>query len=136
MKALSINQPWAWCIVNGYKGVENRDWNTKMRGEILIHAGKKFDKGGYDFIKSQFPEIPLPDRIAFEDMMGGIVGKVILTHVVHESAINLLTERDRPWFFGEYGFILDDATSCELKPCKGELGFFTPDYSSRYKVKP
>lgn len=42
MKAISINQPWAWCIVNGYKPIENRDWATQFRGTVLIHAGKKF----------------------------------------------------------------------------------------------
>ncbi len=39
MKALSVRQPWAWLIVNGYKDVENRDWNTKLRGQIWIHTG-------------------------------------------------------------------------------------------------
>jgi ASCH domain-containing protein len=31
MKALSVRQPWAWLIVNGYKEVENRDWATKPK---------------------------------------------------------------------------------------------------------
>lgn len=135
MKALSINQPWAWCIVNGYKLVENRDWDTKFRGEFLIHAGKKFDDGGYDFIKDKFPEIPLPDRYAFEGMMGGIVGKARLVNTVHERDRHLLTEADKPWFFGTIGFMLDSPESFTLTPCKGALGFFTPDYSSRYKDK-
>src|SRR5436189_5084024 len=39
MKALSVRQPWAWLIVNGYKDIENRDWATKRRGRIWIHAG-------------------------------------------------------------------------------------------------
>lgn len=38
MKALSIQQPWAWLIVNGYKDVENRDWNTKFRGRFYVHG--------------------------------------------------------------------------------------------------
>lgn len=40
MKALSIKQPWAWLIANGYKTVENRKWYTAHRGDLLIHAGK------------------------------------------------------------------------------------------------
>ncbi len=39
MKALSVRQPWGWLIVNGYKDIENRDWNTKLRGRIWIHTG-------------------------------------------------------------------------------------------------
>jgi hypothetical protein len=30
--ALSVRQPWAWLIVNGYKDVENRSWTTHYRG--------------------------------------------------------------------------------------------------------
>ena len=40
MKAISIKQPWAWLIANGYKTVENRKWYTGHRGDILIHASK------------------------------------------------------------------------------------------------
>ena len=39
LKAISIRQPWAWLIVNGYKDVENRIWATSLRGRVLIHAG-------------------------------------------------------------------------------------------------
>lgn len=39
MKALSVRQPWAWLIVNGYKDIENRDWSTQQRGRIWIHTG-------------------------------------------------------------------------------------------------
>lgn len=40
MIALSIRQPWAWLILNGWKDIENRDWTTRVRGRILIHAAK------------------------------------------------------------------------------------------------
>lgn len=39
MKAISIHQPWAWLIVEGYKDIENRTWLTAYRGPVLIHAG-------------------------------------------------------------------------------------------------
>lgn len=31
--AISIRQPWAWLIANGFKDIENRDWATKFRGD-------------------------------------------------------------------------------------------------------
>jgi hypothetical protein len=37
MKALSIQQPWAWAIIAGHKDVENRSWYTHHRGSLLIH---------------------------------------------------------------------------------------------------
>jgi hypothetical protein len=39
MKALSVNQPWAWLIVHGGKWIENRTWRTTYRGPLAIHAG-------------------------------------------------------------------------------------------------
>jgi hypothetical protein len=39
LRALTIRQPWAWLIVNGYKDIENRSWQTRHRGALLIHAG-------------------------------------------------------------------------------------------------
>jgi len=132
MKALSINQPWAWLIVNGHKAVENRDWDTKYRGEFLIHAGKKIDHYAYGFLKDTDIVVPPPDKIE----TGGIVGKACLINTVHIRDKHLVSDADKPWFFGEYGFMLDGAEPCDLKPCKGALGFFEPDYSSRYKEKP
>ena len=47
MKVLSILQPWAsLCLTVDEKGkalkqIETRSWNTKYRGELLIHASAK-----------------------------------------------------------------------------------------------
>jgi hypothetical protein len=38
MKTISIMQPYATLIAAGVKTVENRSWQTKERGRILIHA--------------------------------------------------------------------------------------------------
>lgn len=38
MKTLSLLQPWATLVVMGAKKIETRSWNTKYRGELLIHA--------------------------------------------------------------------------------------------------
>ena len=46
--ALSIRQPWAWLIVNGYKDIENRNWKTNFRGKILVHAAKGMTKAEYE----------------------------------------------------------------------------------------
>lgn len=41
MKTISIKQPWASLIAHGIKDVENRTWQTKYRGEVLIHTSAK-----------------------------------------------------------------------------------------------
>lgn len=44
MKVLSIKQPQASLIAYGIKKYEFRTWNTKYKGEILIHASKSVEK--------------------------------------------------------------------------------------------
>ena len=44
MKVLTIKEPWATLIIEGYKKYEFRSWKTKYRGKILIHAGMSIDK--------------------------------------------------------------------------------------------
>lgn len=119
MKAISIRQPWAWLIVNGFKDVENRKWKTKFRGRVLIHSSKGCTKSEYQDAVSTVrhidPSIVIP---RLEDLeRGGIVGRCDLTDCVDKS--------DSPWFFGRYGFVLKDAKPVEFEPLKGALGFFS-----------
>ena len=79
MKALSLLQPWASLVVLGHKKVETRSWNTKYRGELLIHAstGKKPNQRSIhlDF-QQHFFDLQLPH---FKDLpFGAIIGKVNL----------------------------------------------------------
>lgn len=124
MKALSIQQPWAWLIVNGYKRVENRTWRTDYRGPVLIHAGKKMDADGYGWVRTHFPRIHLPE--SFE--LGGIVGRASITGCVAARQAHLLTYDERRWFFGEWGFLLENAATLPFRPLRGQLGLFeVPD---------
>jgi hypothetical protein len=115
LPALSILQPWAWLIANGHKDIENRTWSTRFRGRFLIHAGKKFDIDGHTFVKETFSHIRLPEN--FE--RGGIVGVARITNCVQQSA--------SPWFFGPYGFVIDQAHALSFQPARGQLGFFRPE---------
>ena len=38
MKAISVQQPWAWAILHAGKNLENRQVRFKYRGPLLIHA--------------------------------------------------------------------------------------------------
>lgn len=44
MKALTIHQPYAQLISDGFKRHETRSWQTKYRGNVAIHAGKAWSK--------------------------------------------------------------------------------------------
>ena len=41
MKVISIKEPFATLIMNGYKSIETRSWKTNYRGELYIHASGK-----------------------------------------------------------------------------------------------
>lgn len=44
MKALTIKNPWATLIIQGYKEYEFRTWKTNYRGRLLIHAGLSIEQ--------------------------------------------------------------------------------------------
>jgi hypothetical protein len=115
MKALSIQQPWAWAILYLGKDIENRDWRypPKFRGKFFIHTGKKIDKEGYEYI-SDTMRFGLP-RIG-DLQTGGIVGSAEITSCV--------THSNSPWFFGPQGLVIANAKYIDFIPMLGKLGFF------------
>lgn len=62
MKALSLKQPYAWLIANGFLQVDDRTWGTQYRGPMLIHASKGLYESYYDYLKDS-TNIPLPDKV-------------------------------------------------------------------------
>jgi hypothetical protein len=62
MKALSIQQPWAWAIVFGPKAIENRSRRFHYRGPLLIHASKS---------RARLGDWPAPlDQLEFGCLIG------------------------------------------------------------------
>lgn len=122
-KALSIMQPWAWLIVNGHKDIENRDWTTRYRGPVAIHAGKKVD---WDCGASLWEANAHPvtgEALTFDPQpggrmpdTGGIVGVAEIVDCVDSSG--------SPWFVGRYGFVIRNARPVPFIAVKGALGFF------------
>lgn len=129
LKALSIKQPWAWLIVNGYKDLENRKALKHLKGTFLIHAGASFDLNGFVWVKDNNTKgvLNIPHDSVFRDMFdtdfekGGIVGYVEFNGSVQES--------DSPWFAGEgfNGLVITKAHTLPFVPCKGQQGVFYPE---------
>jgi hypothetical protein len=46
VKALTVQQPWAWAIIHGGKDVENRTQAWSYRGPLAIHAGARWSERG------------------------------------------------------------------------------------------
>ncbi len=125
--ALSIRQPWAWLIVNGHKPIENRDWPTKFRGPVLIHASLKIERDALADVSMGIHPVtggvlgmnPTPE-IDIKAQAGGIVGVA--------EIVDCVTDHPSPWFVGDYGFVLRDARPLPFMPLKGMLGFFKAEY--------
>jgi hypothetical protein len=117
MKAISIKQPWAYAILYSGKDVENRNWYTNYRGRVLIHAGKKIDKEGIEFLEYENSILIKPEML----VTGGIVGSV--------EIVDCVTESKSCWFFGKYGFVLRNPIELPFMPCRGQLGFFNVEYN-------
>jgi hypothetical protein len=115
--ALSIRQPWAWAILHAGKDIENRSWRTDYRGPFCIHASAGMTKREYLEFEGVYGldhrwTIPEPGDLS----RGGIVGTAQIVDCVPRHA--------SPWFFGRWGFVLDDVQPVALIPVKGCLGFF------------
>lgn len=115
-------QPWAWLIVNGHKDIENREWPTRYRGPVAIHAGKKLDRGaGCDLRDGIHPVTGEPYPPAKPEWeCGGIVG---VAEIVDCWDIRLFAQPN-PWFVGTYGFVLANARPVPFIPVSGALSFF------------
>lgn len=106
MKVLTIKQPWATLIIQGDKRFEFRSWQTKYRGELLIHAGKGIDKEAVKRLEKY-----LPNELPF----GKILGKVRLVDCIKispEFKEKLLKENSdiytKSSFQENYGWKLED----------------------------
>lgn len=129
MKALTVHQPWAWLIVNGYKTIENRTRRTSHRGPLLIHAGlTPEDPICWTFTEMNArrigAQLPAPHELPF----GAIVGIVHVVEVLdpcEQSEVHKWRWRD-PYM---YGWVLEGAVAVpEPVTWRGMPGLFeVPD---------
>lgn len=124
MKCLSISQPFAELVISGKKTVELRSWNTKFRGEFMIHAPLRVRTADCR-------------RLHIDGSMlvtGVLVGKAELYNVKrYESATQIRADKGRHLAASDmcsmnkkrYGFELCNPTKFRAPvPCTGKLGFF------------
>jgi len=124
MKCLSICQPFAELIIQNKKTIELRTWNTKIRGEFLVHAPIKIRKEAYEKLK-------IKERLT----TGAIIGKVELWDVKkYESVKEIQIDKKKHYSSTTshekiFGFILKNAKPFRIPiPWKGQLGFFDVDF--------
>lgn len=119
MKALSIRQPWATLIIDGHKDIENREWSTRVRGWVAIHASKGCTREEWedaDFF-CVLRCLPRPRPLAeLQRLRGGFIGFAWLGDCVESHT--------SPWFVGTYGHVFYRPQPRPFIQYKGQLGYF------------
>jgi hypothetical protein len=135
-KAISLKQPWGWLMVNGYKTVENRNWQSGFRGPVLVHASQGWDAEAfpirpdgqflYQHLKLPFPK-EMPKFVQdYDGLRGGIVGQFTI--------VDCVTASQDPWFFGRYGFVVEEAKPLPFVACRGLPSFFPVEEGVRQQL--
>lgn len=137
MKALSLSQPWLWVVLYGGKRIENRKWSPpiKMLGErFALHAARSWDQGAFeDLCDGEYGDIPNLPQTRAEYTFGAIGGTATLRDYLDGTqydGIDIDTHPGCPadqrrFFFGPYGFLLDDVRPVVTPiPVRGMLGFW------------
>ena len=134
MKCLSICQPFAELIIEGKKTIELRKWNTKFRGEFLVHAAKKI-------LKEDCKRMKISSKTL---TTGAIIGKVNLADVKkYESDKELKADKTKHFSStdfskNKYGFILEKPKKLRVSiEYAGKLNFFEfhPDETNNTDIK-
>lgn len=129
MKTLTIKQPFASLIAEGYKEYEFRTWKTKYRGDILIHAGKSIDKEAmkrFEYLNLDYPtgkiiaKATITDCVEIDDEMKKKLKE--LDEKVYHGAIT--KQRDK----NEYGFKLENVKKITPIEINGALSFWEFPY--------
>ena len=120
LPTISIMQPWPYAIFRLGKDFENRSWRLPPQYNgvpVLIHAGKKMDKTGLEYLETEAGFI-IPDDLT----CGGIVGFAVFT-------VQCGQRRHSDWAAqGLYNWPIAASGELPFHPCKGSLGFFKVDY--------
>lgn len=131
MKCLSLKQPYAYLLASGKKTIEIRKWNTKHRGEFLIHSSKNANEEACSVLRIDENQL----------VNGAIIGKGFLYDVKSYTAFNdFAKDKDKHFSieknknslfstkFKRFGFLVKDATLFK-SPISyiGKLGMFEVD---------
>jgi activating signal cointegrator 1 len=111
LKAVTIWQPWAQLIALGLKRYETRSWPTSYRGQLLIHASKKWGSDEIvhygrliNMLACQFPG-GYPGQLSFENALP--LGKIVA-----------LCDLVECWHCG----VEPPPNVCRIESCCGDFG--------------
>ena len=133
MRALSLYQPWASLIALGLKKVETRSWGTAYRGDVAVHAAKRWTRAERAFAEalSEFSEFEALREADPGNVLGAVVCVARLAGCVRMT--DGWIERQGVWEKmvggfapGRWGWILEDVRPLAAPvPMRGRQGLWT-----------
>lgn len=124
MKCLSVSQPFADLIVSGKKTIEMRTWNTRFRGEFLVHAPLRVRTDDCHRLRMDCSKL----------VRGAVIGKAEIRDVkTYTTIAQVRADKKRHHAASDmtgldkkrYGFVLCNPVKFHAPiECKGRLGFF------------
>ncbi len=137
VRCLSLWEPWASLMACGAKFVETRGWDTKVRGEVWIHAAKS--KEGLKIVRAdkwlcreieQALEVPAEEWEA-KLRFGAIVARGELQCSVPAGVARAMYPAQLPFgdfSKGRYGHVYSKLERLPAPvPARGKQGFFYVD---------
>ena len=109
---ISLRQPWAWLVLQGFKDIENRGRVSHFRGELFIHASssRQYLEEDVEAVREEYGiEVP-----ASELQFGCLIGSVIMVDCVQESKSRGVE--------GPYGYLVSEPRWIEPIDLKANAG--------------
>ena len=115
MLALTVKNPWAYCILYCGKDVENRAWYTSYRGVLFIHASKK------DNMSDAAADVIADTKFDYGLMQktnGCIIGTVTIVDCIRNSKSKWADKDMRHWILANPVLLSNPF------PARGRLGLW------------
>lgn len=136
MKALTVQQPWAWAIATGHKPIENRTWRISI-GELAIHAGKTVDGEGIGHVRGVLERLGVVvpcERVGDRHLLarGAFVAVVDVTAICSAAVEGRSCTCDPDWAMpGQYHHQLANPRPLvEPVACRGAQGLWQPPFGA------
>jgi hypothetical protein len=142
VKAISIQNPWTWALLEGHTPIDNKPWQTGHRGTIAIHCSNGLSRDSIaafrekaDRVGVRFPEpsdLPRPGAIvALANLLD--VQELALARVDGKGELrkrgsmpqSLFPQAVQPWVRGRYIWMFGDITRIDPIPAVGKLGLYS-----------
>jgi hypothetical protein len=131
MKSITITQPWATLIVLGAKHYETRTWETRHRGQLAIHASRRFPEAQRELCRHEPIRSVLRKAgyYSWSDLpIGAVLGTVQLTDCLPVEKVLALDPAERvlgDYHPGRWAWVLTGARELPAPvPCRGMLGIY------------